>query len=266
MDVPALSSEERAEAWAKAAAIRKARSNLLAAVQAGELTVSDVLEQAETSAIVSKTRVSVVMKALPGAHAMWATRILEQLSIADAQRIGGLSAKQRHALRGITTRRFPKYLLGNDRPSAGFALNCSTIGAAISEFLEGLSPAHNANSADDEGSVLDCLWTDEHHIKVVNVVVRSRATSPAEMERIRAGKVYTGDYPRYKIVDTDRLRAANAVGAMMVDPDPVGKHEVSEMQDIIIRTPQLQVEGLSWKAPITIEIGTRVAELIASDN
>lgn len=100
MDVPALSSEERAEAWAKAAAIRKARSNLLAAVQAGELTVSDVLEQAETSAIVSKTRVSVVMKALPGAHAMWATRILEQLSIADAQRIGGLSAKQRHALRG----------------------------------------------------------------------------------------------------------------------------------------------------------------------
>ncbi|WP_009478458.1 integration host factor, actinobacterial type [Rhodococcus sp. JVH1] len=107
-DVPALTSEERAEAWAKAAAIRKARRDILLAVQTGQLTVSDVLEHAETNAIVSKTWVSALMKALPGADAVWASQILKELSIADNQRIGGLSAKQRQDLLGITTRRWDR--------------------------------------------------------------------------------------------------------------------------------------------------------------
>ncbi|MBA8965065.1 DNA uptake protein ComE-like DNA-binding protein [Rhodococcus percolatus] len=101
MALPVLTPEQRAEALEKAAAARKARGELLSAVKAGELTVADVFKKAETDEVAKKTKVSALIKALPGVGPVKASQILEELSIADTRRIGGLGANQRQALLGI---------------------------------------------------------------------------------------------------------------------------------------------------------------------
>ncbi|MGV9866114.1 integration host factor, actinobacterial type [Rhodococcus koreensis] len=101
MALPVLTPEQRAEALEKAAAARKARGELLAAVKAGELTVSDVLAKADTDEVAKKTKVSALVKALPGVGPVRAAQILEELSIGETRRIGGLGTNQRHALLGI---------------------------------------------------------------------------------------------------------------------------------------------------------------------
>ncbi|OLL20085.1 MULTISPECIES: integration host factor, actinobacterial type [unclassified Rhodococcus (in: high G+C Gram-positive bacteria)] len=103
MPAPVLTDEQRTAALAKAAEVRKARSELLAAVKAGELDVSAVLDKAETDEVVKKTKVSALIKALPGIGAVKAAKLLEQLSIPDTRRIGGLGANQRQALLDATT-------------------------------------------------------------------------------------------------------------------------------------------------------------------
>ncbi|MFZ2174541.1 MAG: integration host factor, actinobacterial type [Rhodococcus sp. (in: high G+C Gram-positive bacteria)] len=102
MALPVLTPEQRAQALEKAAVARKARTELLSAVKAGDLTIAGVLAKAETDETVKKTRVSAVVKALPGVGPVKAAQILEELAIADNRRIGGLGANQREALRGLT--------------------------------------------------------------------------------------------------------------------------------------------------------------------
>ena len=98
MALPVLTAEQRADALAKATEARKARSELLSAVKAGELTVAAVLAKAETDEIVKKTKVSALLKALPGVGSVKAAKLLEGFSIAETRRIGGLGANQRQAL------------------------------------------------------------------------------------------------------------------------------------------------------------------------
>ncbi len=98
MALPVLTDEQRAAALAKAAEARKVRSELFAAVKAGQLSVSAVLAKADTDEIVKKTKVLALIKALPGVGAVKAAKILDDLSIADTRRIGGLGANQRQAL------------------------------------------------------------------------------------------------------------------------------------------------------------------------
>ncbi|MGV9870691.1 integration host factor, actinobacterial type [Rhodococcus koreensis] len=98
MAVPVLTDEQRAAALAKAAEARRVRSELLAAVKAGTLDVAAVLERAETEEIVRKTKVLAFLKALPGVGAVKATKLLEELSIAESRRLGGLGENQRQAL------------------------------------------------------------------------------------------------------------------------------------------------------------------------
>jgi uncharacterized protein (DUF427 family) len=70
------------------------------------------------------------------------------------------------------------------------------------------------------------------------------------MEHIRAGRVYTGHYPQYKIVDTSRLRTVNAVGAMLADSDPACKlDETSSSRDIVIRCHNYRSKWCPGKRP-----------------
>ncbi|MFD9669310.1 integration host factor, actinobacterial type [Rhodococcus sp. NPDC059968] len=98
MALPVLTPEQRAEALAKAAEARKARSELLSAVKSGELSIAAVLAKAETDDTVKKTKVTALLKALPGVGPVKAAELLEELSIAETRRIGGLGANQRQAL------------------------------------------------------------------------------------------------------------------------------------------------------------------------
>lgn len=98
MALPTLTPEQRAAALEKAAAARKARGELLAAVKSGHLSVADVLAKADIDETVNKTKVLALLKALPGVGAVKAAQILDNLSIAETRRIGGLGANQRQAL------------------------------------------------------------------------------------------------------------------------------------------------------------------------
>ena len=98
MALPNLSPEQRQQALAKAAAARRARSELLEQVKTGQLTVQDVLRRAETDETVKKTKVLQLLKAVPGYGSAKAHQLLEQVDIADNRRLGGLGPRQRQAL------------------------------------------------------------------------------------------------------------------------------------------------------------------------
>ncbi|KMV19665.1 hypothetical protein ACT17_06415 [Mycolicibacterium conceptionense] len=98
MALPTLTPEQRAEALEKAAAARKARAELKDKIKSGSLTFSGVFELAEKDAIVAKTKVSELLKSLPGVGKATVEKVMEDLGIADSRRIGGLGARQRDSL------------------------------------------------------------------------------------------------------------------------------------------------------------------------
>ncbi|NUP47128.1 MAG: integration host factor, partial [Catenulispora sp.] len=67
MALPTLTPEQRAAALAKAGEVRRARSEMLADVKAGKLSLKAVLDRAaKGEEMVKKTKVTALIKALPG--------------------------------------------------------------------------------------------------------------------------------------------------------------------------------------------------------
>ena len=96
MALPALSPEQRQAALQKAREARAARSDLLAGLKAGALTLSDVLGRDDDLA--RKTKVAQVVRALPGVGKARAAAIMERAGIPAERRVGGLGARQREHL------------------------------------------------------------------------------------------------------------------------------------------------------------------------
>ncbi|MBC6458755.1 integration host factor, actinobacterial type [Actinomadura sp. HBU206391] len=96
MALPTLTPEQRAQALEKAQQARKERSELLAGVKSGTLSVGDIL--ARTDDIAKKTKVVQVLKALPGYGPAKAAALMEQAGIDDSRRVGGLGEQQRRKL------------------------------------------------------------------------------------------------------------------------------------------------------------------------
>ena len=98
MALPTLTPEQRAEALAKAAEARKARTALLADIKAGKTTLEDVLKTAKENKTVGKTKVVQLLKALPGFGAVKVAKLMEEAGIDPARRAAGLGDRQRQAL------------------------------------------------------------------------------------------------------------------------------------------------------------------------
>lgn len=98
MALPTLSPEQRQQALEKAAASRRARSELLEEVKNGTTTVETVLKRAATDEVVKKTKVTQLLRALPGYGPAKVSQLCEQAEIAENRRIGGLGERQRQAL------------------------------------------------------------------------------------------------------------------------------------------------------------------------
>jgi hypothetical protein len=96
--LPTLTPEQRAEALAKAAEARKARSELLASIKSGKQTIASVLNRAKEDDTVGKTKVVALLKAVPGVGAVKAAALLEQAGIDPARRAKGLGDRQRSML------------------------------------------------------------------------------------------------------------------------------------------------------------------------
>ncbi|MVU82362.1 integration host factor [Nocardia sp. ET3-3] len=98
MALPTMTPEQRSEALAKAAAVRKARSEMIAEVKKGSLSLGELLKRADKEDLVKKTKVAAVIKALPGIGPVKAAKLMDEAEIPADRRIGGLGSRQRAAL------------------------------------------------------------------------------------------------------------------------------------------------------------------------
>jgi len=98
MALATLTPEQRDAALAKAREARGARSSLLAGIASGEDTVPAVLARAESDPAARKTKVSQLVRALPGYGLAKTSALLAEAGIARDRRVAGLGSRQREAL------------------------------------------------------------------------------------------------------------------------------------------------------------------------
>lgn len=98
MALPNLTPEQRQAALAKAAEARQARTKLLNDIKAGKETIPTVLARAKEDAVVGKTKVAQLIRALPGYGPAKVTAILDEAGIPAERRAAGLGDRQRAAL------------------------------------------------------------------------------------------------------------------------------------------------------------------------
>lgn len=98
MALPNLTPEQRQAALAKAAEARQARTRLLNDIKAGKETIPTVLARAKEDAVVGKTKVAQLIRALPGYGPAKVNAILDEAGIPAERRAAGLGDRQRAAL------------------------------------------------------------------------------------------------------------------------------------------------------------------------
>lgn len=95
---PQLTAEQRQAALAKAGEVRRKRAEVKAKLKMRSISLSDLLEQAETDEVVAGTKVLAVLESLPGMGKVQARRMMDEIGIADSRRIRGLGDQQRASL------------------------------------------------------------------------------------------------------------------------------------------------------------------------
>ena len=95
---PQLTPEQREAALAKAAEARRARAELKEKLKMGSLTLSDLLDQAESSDTVGKMKMLAVLESLPSMDKVRARRAIKEIGIADSRRVQDLGDQQRKSL------------------------------------------------------------------------------------------------------------------------------------------------------------------------
>ena len=97
MALPELSSDQRAAALEKAAAVRKGRAELRDQIKSGDITIAEVLAKVDDP-IIAKMQVSMLIESLPGFGKAKAAKLMDELQISPSRRIKGLGNRQREEL------------------------------------------------------------------------------------------------------------------------------------------------------------------------
>src|SRR6201997_3396780 len=95
---PSLSADQRQAALEKAAQARRARAELKEKLKMGSLTLSELLQQADTDEVVGKMKVLAVLESLPGLGKVKARRLMDEVGISETRRLHGLGDQQRKKL------------------------------------------------------------------------------------------------------------------------------------------------------------------------
>ncbi|WP_419925529.1 integration host factor, actinobacterial type [Candidatus Poriferisocius sp.] len=95
---PQLTAEQRQKALEKAGEVRKRRAEVKAKLKMRSISLSDLLQQAETDDVVAGTKVLAVLESLPGMGKVRARKMMDEVGIADSRRIRGLGDQQRASL------------------------------------------------------------------------------------------------------------------------------------------------------------------------
>ena len=101
---PALTPEQRAAALEKAAKVRRERAEVKERLKLNQLTLADLLKEADSNETIGKMKVVSVLESLPGLGKVKARRLMETVGISDSRRLQGLGAKQRDSLLKETAR------------------------------------------------------------------------------------------------------------------------------------------------------------------
>lgn len=95
---PSLSPDQRQAALEKAALARRMRAELKEKLKMGSLTLSELLQQADSDEVVGKMKVLAVLESLPGLGKVKARRVMEEVGISETRRLQGLGEQQRKKL------------------------------------------------------------------------------------------------------------------------------------------------------------------------
>ncbi|MFO7776959.1 MAG: integration host factor, actinobacterial type [Nitriliruptoraceae bacterium] len=98
MSLPELDPDQRQAALAKAAQARRVRADAKQRLKSGQLSLPQLLSDADGSPPLAKMRVSEVLEAMPAYGPIKAQRLMGELDIAPSRRVRGLGARQRAAL------------------------------------------------------------------------------------------------------------------------------------------------------------------------
>lgn len=98
MALPPLTPEQRAQALEKAAEARKIRAEIKGKLKNREVSLSEVIKQAEENAALGKMKVVTLLESLPRVGSTTAAAVMEEVGIASSRRIRGLGEHQRAEL------------------------------------------------------------------------------------------------------------------------------------------------------------------------
>jgi len=98
MTLPKLTPEEKMEALAKAQRMRSERAELRKKLKKGEITLEEILNQADSDEIISKMRVIYLLQSLPKIGKVRSKKLMEEIGINESRRIQGLGVRQKEAL------------------------------------------------------------------------------------------------------------------------------------------------------------------------
>lgn len=104
MPLEPLTEEQRAAAREKAKKARVIRAEIKEAVKNKQITISEVLQRAETDEAVARLKVTDLLTSLPGVGEVRTENILKDLNIAASRRLRGLGIHQRRALINLLDR------------------------------------------------------------------------------------------------------------------------------------------------------------------
>lgn len=99
MPIPPLSDEQLRQAREAATAARRRRAEVKEDLRSGRLTLSEVIELAESDDVVAHTKVVDVLKCLPRVGDKRAAEVMTRLDIAANRRLRGLGPHQIASLR-----------------------------------------------------------------------------------------------------------------------------------------------------------------------
>ncbi len=95
---PALTSDDRAAALAKAAEARRARAELKQLLKMGSLSFREAVDRTANDEVIAKTKVLTVLESLPRLGKVKSRRLLEDIGIAESRRMQGLGQHQKAKL------------------------------------------------------------------------------------------------------------------------------------------------------------------------
>ncbi len=98
MALPKLSVEEKRRALQKAQEIRSQRAQLREQLKRGELSLRDVLNQAERDEVIGRMRVAYLLESLPQVGKVTTRKIMAEIGIHANRRVQGLGKRQLDAL------------------------------------------------------------------------------------------------------------------------------------------------------------------------